>query len=346
MQQVTLAQLARLVNGEILGNPDLRIEGIASLEDAGPNHITFLANPKYAKAAKASNAGAIIVSPEWKDLEKNLIVCPDPYLALAKIATFFSASEKAPRGVDKKAILEQGVKLGNDISIYPSAYVASGSIIGDRTEIHPGAYIGNDVKIGKDCIIYPNVSILRGTIIGDRVIIHSGTVIGSDGFGYAPSPEGYFKIPQNGIVHIEDDVEIGANCTIDRATFGKTWIKRGTKIDNLVQIAHNVIIGEHTALVSQVGISGSTRIGNQVILAGQVGVAGHLTIGDRVRVAAQSGIAHSIPSGKDMSGSPAIDHRTWLKCSAIFPRLPQMRKTIKELEKRIEQLEEQLSKGK
>ncbi len=344
--QSTLSKLAQLVDGEVIGDPELVIRGLAGLEDAGPDDITFLANPKYAGAVKSSRAGAIIVSPDWKDLDKNLIVCRDPYLAFAKIATFFSARKKSPLGVSPQAIVEDDVILGKDISIYPLVFISSGSKIGDRTEIHPGTYIGEDVTLGCDCLIYPNVTILRGTVIGNRVIIHSGTVIGSDGFGYAPSPEGYFKIPQNGIVQIDDDVEIGANCTIDRATFGKTWIKRGTKIDNLVQIAHNVVVGEHSALVSQVGISGSTKIGNQVILAGQVGVAGHLTIGDRVRVGAQSGIAHSVPPGRDVSGSPAIDHRTWLKCSAIYPRLPQIRKTLKQLEKRLELLEKQLSKGK
>ena len=346
MQQVTLSKLAQLVDGEVVGDPDLIIEGIADLEDAGPEHITFLANPKYAGAVKSSKAGAIIVSPEWKKLGKNLVVCADPYLAFAKIATFFSREEKAPIGVSQHAVLEPDVTLGEDISIHPLVYISSGSRIGDRTEIFPGSYVGEDVQIGNDCTIFPNVTILKGTVIGDRVIIHSGTVIGSDGFGYAPSPEGYFKIPQNGIVQIDDDVEIGANCTIDRATFGKTRIKQGTKIDNLVQIAHNVEVGEHTAIVSQVGISGSTKIGNQVILAGQVGVAGHLTIGDRVRVGAQSGIAHSVPPGKDISGSPAIEHRTWLKCSAIYPRLPQMRKNIRDLEKRIEILEKKLNEGK
>lgn len=344
--RVKLSRLAQIVGGEIIGDPDLIIEGIESLEEAGPNHITFLANPKYAASVKSSNAGAIIVSPEWKDLGKNLLVCEDPYLAFARISTFFSTGDRSPLGISPQAILEPDVSTGNDISIYPLAYVSSGARIGDRTEIHPGVYIGKDVRIGCDCVIYPNVTILAGTIIGNRVIVHSGTVIGSDGFGYAPSPEGYFKIPQNGIVEIDDDVEIGSNCSIDRATFGKTRIGRGTKIDNLVQIAHNVQVGEHCAIVSQVGISGSTKIGNQVILAGQVGVAGHLNIGDGVRVGAQSGIAHSISPGKDMSGSPAIDHRTWLKCSAIYPRLPEMRSLLRDLKKRIDFLEKKLNEGK
>ncbi len=344
--EVTLSKLARIAGGEVVGDPDLCIDGIASLEEAGPSHIAFLANPRYAPFVKSSKAGAIIVSPEWKDLDKNLLVCKDPYLAFAKISAYFSQREKPPLGVSHEAVLEPDVTVGQDVSVYPLAYISSGSRIGDRTEIYPGVYIGRNVQIGSECTIYPNVTILDGTLIGNRVIVHSGTVIGSDGFGYAPSPEGYFKIPQNGIVQIDDDVEIGANCTIDRATFGKTWIKRGTKIDNLVQIAHNVQVGEHCAIVSQVGISGSTKIGNQVILAGQVGVAGHLSIGDGVRVGAQSGIAHSISPGKDMSGSPAIDHRTWLKCSAIYPRLPRMRGELRELKKRIEFLEKKLSEGK
>ncbi len=343
--ETTLEELARLVGGKVVGDPHLIIKGIAGIEDAGPDQITFLANPRYANKARVSRAGAIIVSPEWQPLPKNLIVSADPYLSLAKIASFFAQKRQEYIGVSHLACVDETANIDSEVSIHPFVYVGAGSAIGKGTRIYPGAFVGDKVRIGENCQIYPNVSILDGTVLGDRVIIHSGTVVGSDGFGYAPSPSGYQKIPQVGIVQIDDDVEIGANCTIDRATFGRTWIKKGTKIDNLVQVAHNVEVGEHSILISQVGISGSTKLGDQVILAGQVGVAGHLSIGDRVRVGAQSGVAHSIPSDSDMSGSPAIDHKTWLKCSAVYPRLPQMRKVIRELEQKVKELEQKIDKG-
>lgn len=343
--KVKLARLAELVDGEILGNPDTVIEGIASIEDAEATQITFLANKKYARQLENTRAGAVIVDLSWRHLKKNLLVCKDPYLALAKIATFLFDEPYKPSGISSDAFLEDDVSLGKDISIHPFSYISKGCRIGDRVTIHPGVYLGQNVTLGDECLIYPNVTILKGSILGKRVIIHSGTVIGSDGFGYAPSHNGHIKIPQTGIVQIDDNVEIGANCTIDRATFGKTWIQRGVKIDNLVQIAHNVVVGENSILVSQVGISGSTRIGKQVILAGQVGVTGHLNIGDHVRVGAQSGIAHSVPDGSDMSGSPAISHRKWLKSCTVFSRLPQMRQKIRELEKKVQQLEKNSKKG-
>jgi UDP-3-O-[3-hydroxymyristoyl] glucosamine N-acyltransferase len=212
--------------------------------------------------------------------------------------------------------------------------------VGDRVTLHPGVYVGSDVHLGDDTVLYPNATVLARCIIGKRVIIHSGTVVGSDGFGFAQDGNGHFKIPQVGIVQIDDDVEIGANCTIDRGTMGRTWIQRGVKIDNLVQVAHNVVVGEDSIIIAQVGISGSTKIGKNVILAGQVGVTGHLEIGDSVRVGAQSGIAKSIPAGQTVSGSPAIDHRDWLKNCNILSRLPELRKKIMDLEKGLASLEE------
>ena len=235
--------------------------------------------------------------------------------------------------------------MGIEVTIYPGAWVADGVRLGNRVTVYPGAALYPGVVVGDDVTLHANVSIRERCRIGNRVIIHDGTVIGSDGFGYAPDGAGYYKIPQIGIVVVEDDVEIGANVVIDRAALEVTRIGRGTKIDNLVQIAHNCVIGENCMIVSQVGISGSTKLGNHVTLAGQVGVAGHLEIGDNVMIAAQSGVPGNVPAGQVMSGSPAIPHREWLKASTVFGRLPELRKTVADLEKRLAELEKTRDQG-
>jgi UDP-3-O-[3-hydroxymyristoyl] glucosamine N-acyltransferase len=336
----TLGELARLVGGELQGDSELRVSGVAGLEEAQINQLSFVVGPKYLPLARASEAGALIVPPKLRDINKPLIITDNPYLAFAKILSLFTPKPRPPLGVSSKAHIGAEVKLGDSVSIQPNVYVGDSTVLGDRVSLHGGVYIGSEVCIGHDTILYPNVTILDRCIIGDRVTIHSGTVVGSDGFGFAQDGNSYFKIPQVGIVQIDDDVEIGANCTIDRATMGKTWIQRGVKIDNLVQIAHNVVVGEDGIIVAQVGISGSTKVGKNVILAGQVGVTGHLEIGDNVRVGAQSGIAKSIPPGQTVSGSPAISHRDWLKNCQILSRLPELRKKILNLEKRLAAIEE------
>ena len=339
----TLGELARLVGGELRGDSELRIRGVAGLEEAKTNEISFVVGPKYVGKAHETKAGALIVPPKLKSLNKPLIITDNPYLAFAKILTFFAPKPHPPLGVSSEAHIGAEVKLGDSVSIQPNVYLGDCAVLGDRVTLHGGVYVGSEVCIGDDSIVYPNVTILDRCIIGNRVIIHSGSVVGSDGFGFAEDGSSYFKIPQVGIVQIDDDVEIGANCTIDRATMGKTWIQRGAKIDNLVQIAHNVVVGEDSIIIAQVGISGSTKIGKNVILAGQVGVTGHLEIGDDVRVGAQSGIAKSIPSGQTVSGSPAISHRDWLKNCQILSRLPELRKKIISLEKRLAEIEQAIS---
>jgi len=296
--------------------------------------------PKYARLAQESRAGALIVPPGLQEVGKPVIVSENPYLAFARILTLFTEKPRKPMGVSRDAHLGSSVQLGQEVSIHPRVYVGEGAVLGERVTLHPGVYVGDGVLIGDDTLIYPNVTILERCIIGKRVIIHSGTVVGSDGFGFAQEGNRHVKIPQTGIVQIDDEVEIGANCTIDRATMGKTWIQRGVKIDNLVQVAHNVVLGEDTIVVAQVGISGSVRVGRNVILAGQVGVAGHLEIGDGVRVGAQSGIAKSVPPGHAVSGSPAIAHQDWLRNCHIISRLPEFRKRVMELEKRLMALEQ------
>ncbi|UCG13750.1 MAG: UDP-3-O-(3-hydroxymyristoyl)glucosamine N-acyltransferase [Deltaproteobacteria bacterium] len=334
-----LGELARLVDGEFQGDEHLTITGVAGLEEAQQTDISFVIGPKHARQADRSRAGALIVPPGLRDMQRPLIVSENPYLAFAKILTSFADEQRPVLGVSPDAYLGSEVKVGSEVSIHPQVYLGDHSVVGDRVTLYPKVYVGAGVHIGDDTVVYPNVTILDRCIIGKNVILHSGAVVGSDGFGFAQDGRRHFKIPQVGIVQIDDEVEIGANTTVDRATMGKTWIQRGTKIDNLVQVAHNVVVGEDTIIVAQVGISGSVRIGKNVILAGQVGVAGHLEIGDGVRVGAQSGIPKSIPPGQAVTGSPAIAHRTFLRQVQFIQRLPELSKRVKDLEQRLEAME-------
>lgn len=342
---VPLEELARLVGGEIRGSCEELISGITGIREARRGQITFLVNPKYGQYLEMTQASAVIVGREFPEIRRPLLITPKPYLAYARIAQFFAPKPSHPKGVDPLAHIGKDCRIGEDVSIYPFVY------LGDRVEIdkgvtlYPGVFVGDDCRIGKDSIIYPNVSLLAGTIIGQRVIIHSGTVIGSDGFAFAQDGMTHVKIPQTGIVQIDDDCEIGANNTIDRAAMGKTWIKTGVKTDNLVQVAHNVVVGEHSLLIAQVGISGSATLGKGVILAGQAGVAGHITIGDGVKVGGKSGVAKSIPAGEIVSGNPTMPHQTYLRTRTLIQRLPEMAKQIRSLEDRIRLLEAETEKG-
>lgn len=338
--EMTLGELAQRLGAELRGDSHFRISGVAALEDATETEISFVVSPKYRMLAKQTAAGALIVPAGMEDLERPLLVSPNPHLAFAQVLALFTERPRSALGVSPKAHLGEGVRLGQGVSIHPLAYVGEGAMIGDRITLHGGVYVGAEVEIGDDTLIYPNVTILDRCIVGKRVIIHSGTVVGSDGFGFAQDGGRQVKIPQTGIVRIDDDVEIGANCAIDRATLGMTWIQRGAKIDNLVQVAHNVVVGEDSIIVAQVGISGSTRIGKSVVLAGQVGVVGHLEIGDGVRVGAQAGVTKSIAAGQEVLGSPAVAYREFVRASGMISRLPDLRKKVMELEKRLAQLEQ------
>lgn len=338
----TLKELAEYLGGVVRGDESCRISGLAPLEMAGPDKITFLANPKYAAKVAETGAGAVLMAAGGESHDRNVIEVANPYLAFAKLLNLFHVTKPAPLGVMPGASIGENVLLGSDISIYPGARIGDNAVIGDGCMLHPGAVIYAGVIIGSNTLIHANAVIRERCRIGSRCVIQPGAVIGSDGFGYAPDGRGYYPIPQIGIVVLEDDVEIGANTCIDRAALEVTLIRRGTKLDNLVQIAHNCQIGEDCMIVSQVGISGSSKIGNHVTLAGQVGVAGHLTIGDNVMVGAQSGIPGSLPANAGYSGTPAMPHKDWLKAMAVVPRLPELRKTVTALEKRIAELESQL----
>jgi UDP-3-O-[3-hydroxymyristoyl] glucosamine N-acyltransferase len=342
MQEQTLQELANLIGGEVIGNAGLTISGIASIEKAREGEITFIAQSKYLPRARETKASAIIAAQTIEAIDKPLILTDNPYLAYAKIATLFHRHPQPKRGIAENTIVGEETRIGKDVSIYPFVFIGKNVTIADGVIIYPHTFIGDGTCIDQETIIYSNVSLRERCRIGKRVIIHSGTVIGSDGFGFAPDGNRYYKIPQVGTVQIDDDVEIGANNTIDRGALGTTWLKRGVKTDNLVHIAHNVVVGEDTLLVAQVGISGSTTIGNHVTLAGQVGVVGHLEIGDNTIVGAKTGVSGSVPADAVVSGYPHMPHRQWLKSSRCYPLLPEMRKTLKHLEERMKRVEEML----
>ena len=341
----TLRELAGLVGGDIAGDENVIINGVASIDTAKEGDITFIAGPKYIAGISGTKASAIIASPEIKERHgRNFLYVKNPYLAFAKTLAFFNPPHLPYQGVYPGAYIHHTAEIGSSVSIYPYVYIDEGANIGDRAVLYPGVYIGRDASIGDDTVLYSNVSVRERCRIGKRVIIHCNSVVGSDGFGFAKDGSEYHKIPQIGIVRIEDDVEVGACVTIDRATLGETVVGRGTKIDNLVQIAHNVTIGEDSVIVAQAGIAGSTKLGNRVTLAGQVGVVGHIEITDDVVIGSQSGVAQDITDKGVFSGTPAIPHREWLKAQNIFAKLPEMRKKILELEKRVEELEDEESK--
>jgi len=341
IQSKTLKELAGLVDGEVSGDGNIVITGVAGIDNAKDGEITFIANPKYAAGISNTKASAIIASPDVKVQEgKNFLYVKNPYLVFAKVLTIFNPSAVPPAGIHPESYVHQTASIGSSVSIYPHVYIAEDAVIGDKVVLYPGVFIGKGVSIGDETIIYSNVSVREGCSIGKRVMIHCNAVVGSDGFGFAKDGARYHKIPQCGIVRIEDDVEIGACVTIDRATLGETIIKRGTKIDNLVHIAHNVSIGEDSVVLAHVGIAGSTKVGNRVTLAGQVGVKDHIEIGDDAIIGSQSGAAQDIPAKGVFTGTPAIPHREWLKAQNIFAKLPEMRKMLMELEKRVKELEE------
>ncbi|MEW5909394.1 MAG: UDP-3-O-(3-hydroxymyristoyl)glucosamine N-acyltransferase [Thermodesulfobacteriota bacterium] len=334
-----LKEIARIVNGKIIGNEKEPISGAAPFELAGPGDITYAGQAKFIKGLEKTNAGAVMVPNGDYDTSKNLILVENPQIAFITLLNLFYPPKRSEPGISPLSCIGKNFISGSDPSIHPFVVIGDDVVLGDRVTCYPGSVIGDHVRIGDDVTIHANVVIMERCIIGDRVIIHAGTVIGSDGFGFAPDGKRYRKIPHFGIVRIDDDVEIGAGNTIDRATFGKTWIQRGVKTDNLVHIAHNVTIGEDTVVVAQVGIAGSTKIGKNAILAGQAGIAGHLEIGDHVTIGPQAGIARSIPAGTTVSGSPEMPHALWLRVQGLLPKLPEFKKEIRELDKRLTAIE-------
>jgi UDP-3-O-[3-hydroxymyristoyl] glucosamine N-acyltransferase len=336
---VTLQELAALVGGQLCfkgdASPGLKITGVASVAEATPSEATFLGNLKYLQALRRSQAAAVLVSEDFaEEVAPVLIRVPNPSLAFARLVAHFAPQPVSfPAGIHPTAVLGEWVQLGERVSIRPFAVVEAGASIGSDTVIGAHAYVGHDARIGANCLLHPRVTVAARCRVGDRVILHAGVVLGSDGFGFENDKGRHVKIPQVGIVQVDDDVEIGANTTVDRARFGRTWIGAGTKIDNLVQIAHNVVIGRHCLIVAQVGISGSTRLGDHVTLAGQVGVAGHLEIEDRVVVSAQSGVTKTLGAGGMFMGSPAVPAGEYREQVAQVRRLHKLAERLQKLEK-------------
>jgi len=341
-RRYTLGELAELVGGEVDGDAGVEINGVAGIREARTGDITFLANPKYEAYVETTRASAVIAPPELRT-GKPLIRIGNPYLAYLKVLNLFAEDVlvRYPRDIHESAVIDRTAVLGRNVGVGPFCQIAAGVRIGDNTTVLAGTFIGRDVSVGADCLIYPNVTIREGTQVGDRVIVQPGAVIGADGFGYAKDGHTHQKVPQIGCVIIEEDVEIGANSTVDRATTGETRVKRGSKIDNLVQIAHNVVVGEDCIIAAQAGISGSTELGRNVVLAGQSGLAGHITIGDNATVGAQGGVTKSIPADMTVSGYPAREHNKARKIYGYTMRLPELYERVKELERKVRELEQE-----
>ena len=340
--ELSLVKIAEIVEGELSGNTGKKIRGAASFEQANGDEITFAGNAKFLKRIDETSAGAVIVPRDFQTATKNLVKVDNPQLAFIKVLDLLHPASKPEPGISSSAYIGKKFICGKDGSIAPFVVIGDNVTLGNRVVVHPNVVIGDNVSMGDDVLIYPNVTILERCIIGNRVTIHAGTVIGSDGFGFSPEGRKYYKIPHTGIVQIDDDVEIGAGNTIDRATFGKTRICRGVKTDNLVQIAHNVTVGENTILVAQVGISGSVTIGKNAILAGQAGIAGHLNVGDNAIVGPKAGVAKSVPEGQVVSGAAAMPHKLWLRVQNVLPKLPEFIKKVSKIEKRLNKIEERL----
>jgi UDP-3-O-[3-hydroxymyristoyl] glucosamine N-acyltransferase len=335
-----LADLAAKLGADLVGDGSFEVKGVRPLDTATAEHLSFLHNPKYVDEAKSSEAGAILVADPGALPGRNLLVCREPYLALAHALEIFHPVEMPDPGVHPSSVVAEGVSVGEGASVGPLVSISDGTSIGDRSVVGAGCVLGRGVEIGADCLIHPRVVVEDNCRIGDRCIVHSGTVIGSDGYGFATVDGVHHKVPQVGIVVLEDDVELGANVCIDRAALGETRIGRGTKVDNLVQIAHNVEVGEHCLLVAQVGISGSTKIGHHVVFAGQSGCSGHLKIGNGAVLSARAAAYRDVPDGVTVSGAPARPHREWLKANANLQRLDGLREKVKQLEERLAELEE------
>lgn len=342
----TAQQIADFLKGEIIGNPNAEVENFAKIEEGEPRTITFLSNPKYTHYIYETKADIVLVNNDFiadKPISATLIKVPDAYAALASLLEMVNSLTPKKTGIEEMAFVSSSAILGDGMYIGAFAYVGEKVQMGENVSIYPQSYIGDNVKIGNNVIIYAGVKIYQNCIVGDNCILHSGAVIGADGFGFSQQEGVYHKIPQLGNVVLENDVEIGANTTIDRAVMGSTIIRQGVKLDNLIQIAHNCEIGQHTAMAAQVGIAGSTKIGENCVLGGQVGIGGHITIGSKSQIGAQSGIISNTPEGSEMMGSPAYGVKNFFKSSIIIPKLPDMYRQINALEREINELKKQLS---
>ncbi|MDX9903901.1 MAG: UDP-3-O-(3-hydroxymyristoyl)glucosamine N-acyltransferase [Bacteroidales bacterium] len=341
--EYTAEMIARLLSGTVEGNPGATVNTIAKIEEGIPGALSFLANPKYEQYVYSTGSSVVLVRNDFKpgrEVKATLIRVEDPYQSVARLLQIYEAARPAPKGIHPTAVIDETAVVGEDVYLGPYAVVSANAVIGSGSSIYPHTYVGDGAKVGRNCTLHSGVRVYSECVIGDNCILHSGAVIGADGFGFAPVAESNFmKIPQIGNVVIEDNVEIGANTCIDRATMGSTVIRSGVKLDNLVQVGHNVVIGENTVIAGQTGIAGSTKVGKNCMIGGQVGIVGHLTIADGCRVGAQTGIIGSVrEEGSTLVGTPSLDSRKFMKSYAWFARLPELNRKVDEMAKTVEEL--------
>ncbi len=334
-------QIASFINGRVEGDENATVNSFAKIEEGKKGAISFLSNPKYIHYIYDTESTIVLIDSNLeieKPVKATLIRVDNAYECVAKLLQLYESYKPKKKGIDPLASISPSATIGEDVYIGPFACIGDGASIGDGTQIYPHTVVGDGATVGNNSLLYPNVTIYHDCKVGNNVTIHAGAVIGADGFGFAPGPEGYDKIPQIGIVTIEDDVEIGANTCIDRSTMGSTVIKKGVKLDNLIQVAHNVEVGENTVMSAQVGIAGSTKIGSWCMFGGQVGLAGHIHIGDRTSLGAQSGVPGNIKGNQTLIGTPPMEPKAYFKSQAIFRKLPEMYREINELKKQLEEL--------
>lgn len=341
--EFTAEMIAQLLNGTVEGNPGTKVNTIAKIEEGHEGSLSFLANPKYEHFIYTTGSSIVLVRNNFKparEVKATLIRVEDPYQSVAKLLALYRQSKPAKKGIHPTAVIDESASLGRDIYVGACTVISEKAVIGDGSSIHAQSYIGEGVTIGKNCVLYPGVKIYEDCIIGDNCILHSGVVIGADGFGFAPAAgSDYMKVPQIGNVVLEDDVEVGANTCIDRATMGSTVIKHGVKLDNLVQVGHNVVIDENTVIAALTGIAGSARVGRNCMIGGQVGIVGHLTVADGCMIGAQTGVIGSVKEENSMLfGTPALDKRKFIRSYAYFARLPELNSRLEEMEKTVEVL--------
>lgn len=347
--EFTAKQIAAYVGGEIIGDENVTVCTFAKIEEGVKGALSFLANPKYASYIYDTQSSIVLVNNDFipeRPIEATLIKTANAYESLAKLMALYESVKPKKKGISPMASVATTATIGENVYIGPFVSIGEKAVIGDNTIIEANASVGDNAAVGSDCILYNHVTIYHDCKVGNRCILHAGSVVGADGFGFAPGANGYKKIPQIGIAILEDDVEIGANTCIDRATMGATVIKRGVKLDNMVQVAHNVVIDEHTVMAAQCGVAGSTKIGSWCMVGGQAGISGHIKIGNQVKVGGHSGVTNSVQDGKAVMGYPSFEHTQFARATVIFKKLPEMYREMDALKKEIESLKQQLANGK
>lgn len=347
--EFTAKQIAAYIGGEIVGDENATVSTFAKIEEGVKGALSFLSNPKYAPYIYDTQSSIVLVNNDFvpeRPVQTTLIKTANAYESLAKLMALYESVKPKKTGVSSMASVAPSATIGQNVYIAPFVYIGERAVIGDNTAIEANTSVGDGATVGSDCILYSNVTIYHGCKVGNRCILHAGSVVGADGFGFAPGVNGYEKIPQIGIAILEDDVEIGANTCIDRATMGATIIKRGVKLDNMVQVAHNVVVDEHTVMAAQSGIAGSTKVGRWCMVGGQAGISGHIKLGNQVKVGGHSGVTNNVQDGRSMMGYPAFEHTQFARASVIFKKLPEMYREMDVLKKEIELLKQQLAASK